>query len=700
MQFWERFSRYLLKFGRFIRDLCDKIHKTGSNSHNHAIRPIFTSQEIKKSDLDSHTKIEVLSQGVPLKETKVLTEYDNFPPVALLQENELQNIPGHLQQDFQQKETELQSRTEKLQQELQQKDTELKSKIELFQQAIQQNKIEQQNKTESFQQTLQQKEMTLQAQNKTIIQLQQEYDLLHAKYLTKLAASDTKKKNLAAYYAKQEEIRKSKSIPEQLADIIGKGDKWLPHSSTEPKSNKIGKPKGSHGAGRPRPVKIHGTIDLHVHQCTNCGADLKDVPEFIAYSSILTELYREQEDALDYQCLKLKNMEQRHYRKKCPCCGRWNYPQLGLLKNARFGLSFVTYVISKRIETSLPYYRIIGDLIKTFGKNFALSVTSIIDWFLKFEDQLKAMYVQLAELLKKSAFMHIDESGLPMKGENWWMWILCSANIMLYQISASRGHESVEPLLEGFKGTIIADFFRAYDKLDQDQQKCLAHLLSAIIEIIVGLKKENDRIEKAITQHEQAVAKEQTSKDSETKKTPGRPAKDQKLSNKDLEMLLQRKMENLKTLNQAGRLCTFFRQPFQETAMGWKTPQKDRMTAEQAQEQLMQLIHTLRAEGITDANLETLIKRCEKYRTELFTYLNQEGIPPDNNKAERGLRKYAGQRKVSGDFKNPELMEHYAIYLSLHMTCQANGKDFDQLVELILTKKSVDLDQFLFGKVQ
>ena len=89
----------------------------------------------------------------------------------------------------------------------------------------------------------------------------------------------------------------------------------------------------------------------------------------------------------------------------------------------------------------------------------------------------------------------------------------------------------MEPLLEGFKGTIIADFFRAYDQLDLEQQKCLAHLLSAIIEIIVGLKKENDRIEKSITQHEQAVVKEreQAAGDSPVKKPRGRPPKQEKL---------------------------------------------------------------------------------------------------------------------------------------------------------------------------
>ena len=101
----------------------------------------------------------------------------------------------------------------------------------------------------------------LQQKDTQIRMLQQENEILQAKYYAKLKAAETKKKNLAAYYSKQEEIRKSKSIEDQVAEIVGRGPKSLPHSSHEPKSNKIGKPKGSHGAGRPRPVKIHGTIE-------------------------------------------------------------------------------------------------------------------------------------------------------------------------------------------------------------------------------------------------------------------------------------------------------------------------------------------------------------------------------------------------------------------------------------------------------
>ena len=124
--------------------------------------------------------------------------------------------------------------------------------------------------------------------------------------------------------------------------------------------------------------------------------------------------------------------------------------------------------------------------------------------------------------------------------------------------------------------------FAAYDQLDQEQQKCLAHLLSAIIEIIVT-QKENDRIEKTLDQHAQAVEKEQQQAigDSPVKKPRGRPPKQAKLDENALENLDQRKVANLKTLDQRSRLCAFFRQVFENTVIGWKTPQADRISAEQ-----------------------------------------------------------------------------------------------------------------------
>ena len=110
---------------------------------------------------------------------------------------------------------------------------------------------------------------------------------------------------------------------------------------------------------------------------------------------------------------------------------------------------------------------------------------------------------------------------------------------------------------------------------------------------------------------------------------------------------------------------------------------------------MRELVLKLREEGVVEGDLEKLLKRCKKYENMLFTYLKYEGMPPDNNEAERELRPFVVQRKRSGGFKSPEVMRHFVIYLSLYMTCKLNGKDFDKLLDLIFSGEKFNLRSFL-----
>jgi len=544
---------------------------------------------------------------------------------------------------------------------------------------------------------LQEKDSELQEKDKTykteIDQLKREKDTLEAKYLKKLTAADVKKNNLARYRRKMKSLRK-KTIAEEVEEIVGKGPSWLPHSREGPKSHTMGKPKGSSGGGRKRPEKIHEEKELHAHKCYHCGLDLDGVKEYFVYDRVVTDLFRYMEDEKDYLTLRLKNVKLKVLRKKCPKCKKWVYPEQGLLANNRIGLSLVSFVISRRIRTGLPYEVIIDELSTHFGFNFSISAPAIIDWFKDFSDIIEGLYEQLEELVKTSKVLHVDETGLPMNGENWWLWVVCCANFVLYIQSFSRGHESVKHILDGFEGTLISDFFSAYNKFkDVEQQKCLGHLLSDIIELIVKLEKQNERIEKKLEPHEEAIKKEESLE--ATPKPRGRPKKLELLTEPQVKTLKTRRVQNRKSLNQAIRLRSFFRATFKHTVLGWKTDKSKRLTKEEAEEKLRELVFKLREESVVEGDLEKLLKRCNKYEKILFTYLKYEGVPPDNNKAERDLRPFVVQRKRSGGFKSPEVMRHYVIYLSLYMTCKLNGKNFDTLLDLIFSGERFNLGSFL-----
>src|SRR5262249_26475440 len=67
--------------------------------------------------------------------------------------------------------------------------------------------------------------------------------------------------------------------------------------------------------------------------------------------------------------------------------------------------------------------------------------------------------------------------------------------------------------------------------------------------------------------------------------------------------------------------------------------------------------------------------RFERYRDSLFTFLALDGIPWNNNTAERGIRHLAIQRKISGAFfERP--MSNYLLLLGIAQTCRFQDKSF------------------------
>lgn len=74
-----------------------------------------------------------------------------------------------------------------------------------------------------------------------------------------------------------------------------------------------------------------------------------------------------------------------------------------------------------------------------------------------------------------------DETGWRTNGRNgWlgWLWTVCDRRHTLYHVDDSRGGRVIRRLLgEAFGGTLVSDFYGAYDTIRCKQQKCVTHLL-------------------------------------------------------------------------------------------------------------------------------------------------------------------------------------------------------------------------------
>jgi hypothetical protein len=86
---------------------------------------------------------------------------------------------------------------------------------------------------------------------------------------------------------------------------------------------------------------------------------------------------------------------------------------------------------------------------------------------------------------------------------------------------------------------------------------------------------------------------------------------------------------------------------------------------------------------------QTYQKRFQRYRDSLFLFLHEDGIPWNNNMAERASRHLAVQRKISGSFFK-RVAEHYLLLLGIAQTCRFQRKSF---LPFMLSKKK-DIDEF------
>jgi len=76
-----------------------------------------------------------------------------------------------------------------------------------------------------------------------------------------------------------------------------------------------------------------------------------------------------------------------------------------------------------------------------------------------------------------------------------------------------------------------------------------------------------------------------------------------------------------------------------------------------------------------DANAQRLIKRFRRHQDELFTFLDQAGVPFDNNRAERTIRPAAIIRKNSHGNRSEQGADCQAVLMSVFRTLKQRGHD-------------------------
>lgn len=227
---------------------------------------------------------------------------------------------------------------------------------------------------------------------------------------------------------------------------------------------------------------------------------------------------------------------------------------------------------------------------------------------------------ELFERLRNSPVVQGDETGWRINGQPAWAWCFRDPQLALFLIDRHRSHDVlVKALGKTFAGTLVSDFYAAYNGLECPKQRCLVHLLRELAKLREEVPWQSARafIEPLIRLMQDAI---QLGKD------------------------------------RVGMAASVF--------------QEARRAILDRFDDLLLRSRTQNADCVRIWN--RLFRHCD----ELFTFLDDPRVPPDNNGCERDIRSLVAARNDGGVHRAQWSATAFACFKSVIATCSKNGKRF------------------------
>lgn len=439
------------------------------------------------------------------------------------------------------------------------------------------------------------------------LQEQLEQSLAYIKELQK--QNDELRAKLATLHRRQFKANKKRSkkeSKEKTADSNGE--------------KKRGAPKGHPGWFRRKPDHIDKTVVVSApEQCPHCKCDqltpVKEIKDHL------------QEDIILQPRTHVTNF--RHHQAFCPKCRRLvRKAGEGELLHCHIGPATKAAAIYLRYGLNVPY-RKVRELFEVLF-NMPFVPASAMNFDRTATRKGAALYEDLKEKVRASAFVHADETHWRQDGTNHYVWYAGNDELAFYLVDPHRSSEVVQSIFgDQFNGILNTDGYAAYNAANaKERQSCLAHLL--------------------------------------------RKAKEIKQ-----EILLRKpRFQNKQAIRFCERLVTLFKEACDT---GQKLLSED-ISLDQAKilrKRFYARIGSICSAELTDEKAEIFRRRLrdptkEYYR--LFTFLNHPQIQPTNNHAERSLRPLVIFRKICFGTRSQDGSWSHSVLPSLLTTAKRQNQ--------------------------
>jgi hypothetical protein len=239
---------------------------------------------------------------------------------------------------------------------------------------------------------------------------------------------------------------------------------------------------------------------------------------------------------------------------------------------------------------------------------------------------------RLLDKILSGPVLHIDETKVKLKTGEGYVWVFASLEEVVFLYRPTREGDFLKRLLKDFKGVLVSDFYAAYDAIDCPQQKCLIHLMRDMNQELLN-----------------------NPFDEELQSLTG-----------SFGILLR---DIVTTIDQHGLKRCYLKKHDRAVAQFFKLLAEQSMRSEVA---------------------DTLRQRLLKNRDKLFTFIQHDSVPWNNNSAENAIKRFAYYREDTSGVMKEAGLKDYLVLLSLCHTCRFRGISF---LKFLLSRER-DIDAF------
>jgi transposase len=313
------------------------------------------------------------------------------------------------------------------------------------------------------------------------------------------------------------------------------------------------------------------------------------------------------------------------FKSWCPRCECWHTPRLDLrgvvLGRGRLGVRLISLIAYLRTELRMTvrairrYLQVVHELVLSNGE--------IVEVLHRVREVGQPALRELREQMRSSAVVHADETGWREDGQGGYVWTFSTPDgpdtVRYFERDKSRsGKVALRILDRAFKGMLISDFFVGYNRYKGAHQRCWVHLLRDLHEL-----KEEHAGDESVQQWA-----------------------------RDVRALY----------DEAKAACPGIKErtaPEREALYRSLIERSQKLALQYAQRKA----HPCWA----------LAKRLSRHQDELFHFVRVDGVPADNNLAERSLRPLVVIRKISGGTRSAAGSKTRMALASLFATWHARG---------------------------